>query len=83
VLIPHSNAQHLMLRADVVEACVARRFAVYPVRTIDEGVRLLTARDAGERGSDGRYPDSSVNRLVEDRLTTFAKVRQAFAPGRT
>jgi hypothetical protein len=53
------------------------------VRTIDEGVRLLTARGAGERGSDGRYPDGSVNRLVEDRLAAFAKVRQAFAPGRT
>ena len=35
VLIPHANAQHLMLRADVVEACAAGRFAVYPVRTID------------------------------------------------
>ena len=50
VLIPHSNAQHLMLRADVVEACAAGRFAVYPVRTIDEGIRLLTGREAGERG---------------------------------
>jgi lon-related putative ATP-dependent protease len=83
VLIPHSNAQHLMLRADVVEACAAGRFAVYPVCTIDEGIRLLTGRDAGERSSDGRYPDGSVNRLVEDRLAAFARVRQAFAPGRT
>ena len=52
VLIPHSNAQHLMLRADVVAACAAGRFAVYPVRTIDEGIRLLTGREAGERGGD-------------------------------
>ena len=78
VLIPHSNAQHLMLRADVVEACAAGRFAVYPVRTIDEGIRLLTGREAGERGGDGRYPEGSVNRLVEDRLAAFAKARQAF-----
>lgn len=79
VLIPHSNAQHLMLRADVVEACAAGRFAVYPVQTIDEGIRLLTGREAGERGGDGKYPDGSVNRLVEDRLAAFAKARQAFA----
>jgi lon-related putative ATP-dependent protease len=78
VLIPDANAQHLMLRADVVEACAAGRFAVYPVRTIDQGIRLLTQQDAGERAGDGRYPDGSVNRLVEDRLTAFAKVRQAF-----
>ena len=50
VLIPHSNAQHLMLRADVVEACAAGRFAVYPIRTIDQGIQLLTGRAAGERG---------------------------------
>ena len=67
-----------MLRADVVEACAAGRFAVYPVRTIDEGIRLLTGRAAGERGDDGRYPTASVNRLVEDRLAAFAKARQAF-----
>ena len=88
VLIPHSNAQHLMLRADVVQACAAGRFAVYPIRTIDEGIRLLTSREAGERGADGNYPDGSVNRLVEDRLIGFARARQALgraadAPGAT
>jgi predicted ATP-dependent protease len=79
VLIPQANAQHLMLRADVVEACAAGRFAVYAVRTIDEGIRLLTGRDAGERGTDGRYPEGSVNRLAEDRLEAFARSRQGFA----
>jgi lon-related putative ATP-dependent protease len=79
VLIPQANAQHLMLRADVVEACAAGRFAVYAVRTIDEGIRLLTGYDAGERGTDGRYPEGSVNRLAEDRLEAFARSRQGFA----
>ena len=77
VLIPHSNAQHLMLRADVVDTCAAGRFAVYPIRTIDEGIQLLTGRAAGERGEDAKYPDASINRLVEDRLAGFAKARQA------
>jgi lon-related putative ATP-dependent protease len=77
VLIPDSNAQHLMLRADVVDACKAGRFAVYPIRTIDEGIQLLTGHAAGERGKDGKYPEDSVNRLVEERLATFAKARQA------
>jgi lon-related putative ATP-dependent protease len=80
VLIPRANTQHLMLRADVVAACAAGRFAIYPVATIDEGIRLLTGRDAGARGADGDYPAGSVNRLVEDRLAAFAKVRQAYLP---
>jgi lon-related putative ATP-dependent protease len=76
VLIPQANVQHLMLREDVVEACSGGRFAVYPVQTIDEGVALLTGRRAGVRGSDGLYPVDSLNRMVEDRLKRFAKVRR-------
>lgn len=77
VLIPASNAQHLMLRADVVEACAAGRFAVYPVTAIDQGIQLLTGRAAGERGADGKFPDGTVNRLVEERLAGFAMARKA------
>jgi predicted ATP-dependent protease len=78
VLIPQSNVQHLMLRSDVVEACKAGRFAVYPIATIDQGIALLTGLDAGVRGSDGRYPDGSINRRVEDRLRAFAEIRGRF-----
>jgi lon-related putative ATP-dependent protease len=79
VMIPHANVQHLMLRADVVAACAAGRFAVYPIHTIDQGIELLTARAAGERGADAKYPEATINRLVEDRLASFAKARRAFA----
>lgn len=79
VLIPRANVQHLMLRADVVEACAKRQFAVYAVTTVDEGIELLTGRSAGERGDDGNYPPESVNRLIEDRLRAFARVRHGHA----
>ena len=55
VLIPQSNVQHLMLRQDVIEACRAGRFAVYPIATIDDGIALLTGLAAGARGPDGEY----------------------------
>jgi lon-related putative ATP-dependent protease len=78
VLIPQSNVQHLMLRRDVIEACSAGEFTVYSVATIDQGMTLLTGRAAGERATDGSYPVGSVNRLVEDRLRSFAQIRQSF-----
>jgi predicted ATP-dependent protease len=81
VLIPGSNVQHLMLRADVVEACAHSKFAIFPIRTIDEGIALLSGRPAGERDSKGTYPAETVNRLVEDRLRAFARVRREFAEG--
>ena len=76
VLIPRANAQHLMPRADVVEACAAGRFAIYPIETIDQGIALLTGRSAGERDTSGAYPAGTVNRLVEERLKLFAKWRK-------
>jgi lon-related putative ATP-dependent protease len=78
VIIPAANVQHLMLRQDVVEACANGKFAIYAVRSIDEGIALLSGREAGERGSDGHYPEGSVNRLVEDRLNTFAAIQRRF-----
>jgi len=78
VLIPAANVQHLMLRANVVEACAEGRFAVYPVTTIDEGVALLTGLEAGARQADGFFAPGSVNRRVEDRLRAFAEVRRSF-----
>ena len=67
-----------MLRRDVVEACAAGRFAVYPIATIDEGIALLTGLEAGVRGDDGNYPTGSINRWVEDRLRAFASIRKSF-----
>jgi lon-related putative ATP-dependent protease len=78
VLIPASNVQYLMLRKDVVTACAAGRFAVYPIANVFEGIALLTGLAAGERGSDGTYPSDSINRRVEDRLRSFAAIRKNF-----
>jgi predicted ATP-dependent protease len=83
VLIPQANVQHLMLRRDVVEACAAGKFAIYPVTTIDEGIALLTGKTAGRRGEDELYPAGSINRLVEDRLRSFAAVQRRFLPAIT
>ena len=66
VMIPASNVRHLMPRADVVEACAAGRFHIWPIETIDQGIALLTGKPAGVRGADGAYPEGSVNRAVEE-----------------
>jgi len=77
VLIPKSNVRHLMLRQDVVEAARAGKFHIYPVETIDQGIEILTGVPAGERGADGKFPESSVNQKVEARLMQLAEKRIA------
>jgi predicted ATP-dependent protease len=72
VLIPATNVRNLMLRADVRAAIDAGRFHIHPVRTIDEGIQILTGVEAG-RPRAGTYPPGTVNRLVYDRITELAE----------
>jgi predicted ATP-dependent protease len=79
VLIPASNVKHLMLRYDVIEAVEAGDFHVYPVENIDQGIRILTGRDAGRLGADGSYPEGSINDLVQRRITDLAQKTRDFS----
>lgn len=79
VLIPVSNVQHLMLRQNVIDAVESGRFQIYPVRTIDQGMEILTGLPAGERDERGEFPDGTLNHRIRARLIEFAEKRQAFA----
>jgi lon-related putative ATP-dependent protease len=72
VIIPLANVHHLMLRDEVVDAVAAGRFHVWAVGTIDAGLELLTGVPAGERSSDGEFPEATLHRLVEERLQSLA-----------
>ncbi len=73
VVIPASNTPHLMLDAEVVEAVAQGRFFIYPVRTVDEAIEVLTGVPAGARDDQGLWPEGSVNRRVQDRLGDMAR----------
>ncbi|OQA41002.1 MAG: hypothetical protein BWY52_02712 [Chloroflexi bacterium ADurb.Bin325] len=72
VIIPAANAASLMLRNDVIEAVAAGQFHVWSVRTVDEGIALLTGVEAGARDAAGAYPPDSVNGRVDRRLRELA-----------
>jgi ATP-dependent Lon protease len=78
VLIPASNIEHLQLESDVIDAVSAGKFAIYPVRTIDEGIELLTGVEAGDAAADGSFPGGSVNGLAEARLREMAMILKNF-----
>ena len=74
VIVPAANVPNLMLREDVADAVAAGQFHIYPVRTIDEGIELLTGIPAGERvAPDGAYPPDSINGRIEGRLRELAE----------
>jgi lon-related putative ATP-dependent protease len=76
VILPASNAPNLMLREDIVTAVEQSKFHVYPVRTVDEGVEILTGVPAGEREPDGSYPPDTVNGRVDRKLQELAEKLQ-------
>ncbi len=74
VLIPASNAAHLMLRRDVVDAAAAGRFHIHAVETVDEALELLTGLPAGAPEEEG-----SLDQRVAQRLKHLAELRRSFA----
>ena len=78
VLIPASNVEHLMLRRDVVEAAKSGAFRVIPVKTINQGIEVLTGVSAGRRGRSGRFPANSINGKVEAQLRAYAETLRKF-----
>ena len=73
VLMPKSNLRNLMLRSDVVQAVREQKFHIYAVSGIDEGIEVLTGIPAGERDSEGHYPEGSINGRVEKKLRQFSE----------
>jgi lon-related putative ATP-dependent protease len=68
VIIPHTNVQNLMLDMEVVKACRAGEFSVYPVATVEEAITLLLGKPAGKADAKGRYPKQSVFGIIQQRL---------------
>jgi lon-related putative ATP-dependent protease len=68
VILPAQNTVNLMLRAGVRQAVAEGKFHIYPVRTIDEGIEILTGVPAGKLQEDGTYPEDSVHGRVMTRL---------------
>lgn len=80
VMIPARNLPHMSLRKDVIAEVKKKRFHIWAVSTIEEGLEVLTGRPAGERQKDGRYTAGSVFRLADDKLRHLAESVVAFGP---
>jgi predicted ATP-dependent protease len=61
VMIPHQNEQHLMLSHEVLDAVRKGKFHIWSVKTIDEGIEILTDVSAGVPDEKGEYPEDSIH----------------------
>lgn len=75
VVIPQANVQHLMLRADVVEAAHAGRFHIHAVDGVDDAITLLFGVPAGAENAHGEFDEGSVNAEVLRRFSYWRQLK--------
>ena len=77
VIIPETNIKDLMLKQEVVDAVADKKFRVFAVKTIDQGIELLTGVKAGTKTKSG-YQKNSINYRVAHKLAEYAKKMKGF-----
>jgi RPA family protein len=62
-----------MLRPEVVDAVRENKFHIWAINAIDEGIAILTGREAGEPDEEGNFAEDTVYHAVVQRLEEMAK----------
>ena len=75
-IIPHQNVRNLHLSDEVIEAVKKGKFHIYAVKTIDEGIEILTGVPAGKKDKNGKFPLGTINYLAQEKLRKFAKIAE-------
>jgi len=63
-----------MLSEEIRTAVKEGKFHVYAIDHIEEGLEILTGMKAGKLTKTGRYPQGTVNHLVDKRLREMAQI---------
>ena len=74
VMIPIQNVDNLQLSDEVVQAVKDKKFHIYSVATIEEGIEVLTGVPAGKKDKDGHFPAGTINYLVYEKLKKYADI---------
>ena len=76
VMIPVQNIDNLQLSDEIVEAVKNKKFHIYSVSTIEEGIEVLTGVPAGKKDKDGHFPAGTINYLVYEKLKKYAEISE-------
>lgn len=77
VMIPHQNIKNLMLKDEVVEAVREGKFHIYAIKTIEEGIEILTGVPAGMKNENGTYDEGTLFYKVAEKLKDYAEMSSA------
>ncbi|WP_129724936.1 Lon protease family protein [Xylanivirga thermophila] len=72
VIIPFQNIKNLTLKDEVIEAVDKGLFHIYAVKTIDDGIEILTGIPAGKKLNDGTFEAGTIHEMVYNKLKSYA-----------
>lgn len=78
VMIPHQNVRNLMLDDEIIEAVKEGKFKIYAIKTIDEGIEILTGVKAGSLNEDNEYEKGTINYLVQKNLEYYSRLGREY-----
>lgn len=68
VIIPSANAADLMLDYSIVQAVKEKKFHIYSINRMEEGIKILFGMDCGTMDEFYTYPQGTLFNLVDKRL---------------
>jgi len=71
VIIPRTNMKDLMLKEEVLKAVEEKKFHIWAIDTVDDGIEILTGIKAGKLNKNGQYPKGTVNAIVSENLDKY------------
>ena len=71
IIIPWQNIRNLMLEEDVISAVRAKKFNIWAIHHVDQGLEILTGLPAGERKENGEFPADTIHYRVNRRLNEW------------
>ena len=72
-MIPVQNVRNLNLSDEIIASVKKGEFHVYAIKTIEEGIEILTGDPAGKKDKNGNFPAGTVYHLAYEKLKKFAK----------
>ena len=76
IMMPYQNIKNLNLNDEVIKAVKDGTFHIYAIKTVDEGIELLTGVPAGKKNKNGQYPAGTVNYLVNEKLKKYSQAAE-------
>jgi predicted ATP-dependent protease len=63
-----------MLRPEIVDAVKDGKFHVWPIKTVEEGLEIITGEKAGVADDEGVFPEGTINAKVLAKVEELYKI---------